>query len=110
MVSYCLINNQKRSDFFHLLWELGLTKHMRLNLERSPCEEDPNYSFSLCVKESLAQQVKESIVCFHNLETLNFFFRANVVCVCVKGSLAPIQSSKYVKQKLTFQSLMKDQV
>ena len=30
---------------------------MRLNLERNQCVEDSTYSFSLCVKESLAQQV-----------------------------------------------------
>ena len=110
MVSYCLINNQKRSDFFHLLWELGLTKHMRLNLERSPCEEDPNYSFSLCVKESLAQQVKNLLFVSIIWKLETFSFEPMMCGVCVKGSLAQIQSSKYVKQKLTFQSLVKGQV
>ena len=38
--------------------ELVLTKRVRLNLEKSPCEENPSYSFSLCVKESLAKQVQ----------------------------------------------------
>ena len=34
-----------------------MTKHVRLNLEKQPCVEDTTYSFSSCVKESVAQQV-----------------------------------------------------
>ena len=38
--------------------EVTLTKHKKLNLERQPCEEDPSYSFSYCVRESLSKKVK----------------------------------------------------
>ena len=38
--------------------EVTLTKHKKLNLERQPCEEDPDYSFSYCVRESLSKKVK----------------------------------------------------
>ena len=37
--------------------ELTLTKHTKLNLDRQPCEEDPVYSFTDCIKEKLATQV-----------------------------------------------------
>ena len=44
--------------------ELILTKQKRLNLERRPCEENPDYSFTVCVKENLSKQVslREGIV------------------------------------------------
>ena len=38
--------------------EVTLTVHKKLNLERQPCEEDPGYSFSYCVRESLSKKVK----------------------------------------------------
>ena len=44
--------------------EFMLTKHVRLNLERNPCVEEPSYSFTLCVKEKLAQQVKKTGLSF----------------------------------------------
>ena len=34
-----------------------MTKHVRLNLEKQPCVEDTDYSFSSCVKESVTQEV-----------------------------------------------------
>ena len=34
---------------------ITLTKQKKLNLERSPCNEDPVYSFTTCVKEKLSQ-------------------------------------------------------
>ena len=37
--------------------EISLTKHKKLNLGHRPCEEKKDYSFTICVKESLSQQV-----------------------------------------------------
>merc|ERR1712130_71783 len=37
--------------------EVTLTSHKKLNLERQPCEEDPGYIFSYCVRESLSKMV-----------------------------------------------------
>ena len=37
--------------------ELVLIKHTKLNLDHQPCEEIKDYSFTTCVKESLAQRV-----------------------------------------------------
>ena len=37
--------------------EITLTKHKKLNLGHRPCEELKDYSFTICVKESLSQQV-----------------------------------------------------
>ena len=34
-----------------------MTKHKKLNLPDRPCEETATYSFTICVKESLSQQV-----------------------------------------------------
>ena len=36
---------------------MTLTKHKKLNLERQPCEEDPDYIFSHCARESLSKKV-----------------------------------------------------
>ena len=33
------------------------TKHRKLNLDRSACNEDPAYSFTTCVKETLSQKI-----------------------------------------------------
>ena len=38
--------------------EVTLTKHKKLNLDRQPCEEDSDYSFNYCVRESLSKKVK----------------------------------------------------
>ena len=40
-----------------LLLDFVLTKHKKLNLEQQPSEEDPDYSFSHCARESLSQKV-----------------------------------------------------
>ena len=37
--------------------DITLTKHKKLNLERRPCEEDPAYSFTGCIKEKLSEKV-----------------------------------------------------
>ena len=37
--------------------DLTLTKHKRLNLDRRPCEEDPFYSFTVCIKEKLSKKI-----------------------------------------------------
>ena len=37
--------------------DLTLTKHKRLNLDRRPCEEDPSYSFTVCIKEKLSEKL-----------------------------------------------------
>ena len=37
--------------------DLTLTKHKRLNLDRRPCEEDPSYSFTVCIKEKLSKKL-----------------------------------------------------
>ena len=37
--------------------DLTLTKHKRLNLDRRPCEEDPFYSFTICIKEKLSKKI-----------------------------------------------------
>ena len=39
---------------FHLI---TLTKQRKLNLDRSPCEEDPSYSFATCTKEKLSEKI-----------------------------------------------------
>ena len=36
---------------------ITLTKQKKLNLPRSPCNEDPVYSFTTCVKEQLSQRI-----------------------------------------------------
>ena len=36
---------------------LTMTEHVKLNLAQDPCHEDLNYSFILCIRESLADQV-----------------------------------------------------
>ena len=37
--------------------EIILVKHKKLNLEHRPCEESEDYSFTTCVKESIAESV-----------------------------------------------------
>ena len=37
--------------------EITLTKTKKLNLGHRPCEEKTDYSFTICVKESLSEQV-----------------------------------------------------
>ena len=40
--------------------ELTLIKHTKLNLDRKPCEEDPAYSFTKCIKENSSKKVIDS--------------------------------------------------
>ena len=49
-------NNESRNEpgKFHLI---TLTKQRKLNLDRSPCEEDPLYSFATCTKEKLSERI-----------------------------------------------------
>ena len=47
-------NTLNASGYSH---DLTLTKHKRLNLDRRPCEEDPAYNFTVCVKENLSEKV-----------------------------------------------------
>ena len=46
-------NSIPEPGVYHLI---TLTKHKKLNLDRSPCEEDPSYSFTTCIKEKLSQK------------------------------------------------------
>ena len=39
--------------------ELTLTKQTKLNLDRRPCNEDPDYSFTKCIKENVSKQVMQ---------------------------------------------------
>ena len=49
-----IFNGEREKSFYQ---ELILTKQKKLNLDRKPCEEDPDYSFTVCVKENLSKQV-----------------------------------------------------
>ena len=40
-----------------LYHRVTLTKQKKLNLDRRPCEEDPTYSFTTCIKEKLSQKI-----------------------------------------------------
>ena len=40
-----------------LYHQITLTKQKKLNIDRSPCEEDPTYSFMTCTKEKLSQKI-----------------------------------------------------
>ena len=50
------VNRKRKPEpgVYHLI---TLTKHKKLNLDRSPCEEDPSYSFTTCIKEKLSQKI-----------------------------------------------------
>ena len=41
----------------HHYQEISLVKQKKLNLNHQPCNEDENYNFKSCVKESIARQV-----------------------------------------------------
>ena len=47
-------NSLNESGYYH---DITLTRHKRLNLDRRPCEEDPSYNFTVCVKENLSEKV-----------------------------------------------------
>ena len=40
--------------------ELTLTRHSKLNLDQRPCENDPTYSFTKCIKENSSKKVMNS--------------------------------------------------
>ena len=42
------------SGYFYYI---TLTKHKKLNLAQTPCEEDLGYNFTVCIKENLSQIV-----------------------------------------------------
>ena len=42
------------SGFYH---DITLTRHKNLNGERKPCEEDPGYNFTFCIKENLSEKI-----------------------------------------------------
>ena len=46
--------NGSTADYY---MTLTMTEHFKLNLARDPCRQDFNYSFILCVRESLSSQV-----------------------------------------------------
>ena len=58
---------------------LTMTEHLKLNLARDPCRQDFNYSFILCVRESLARQVRNCPCCFNLKPVVNrTFFKTRV--------------------------------
>ena len=52
------ITGNKLADGEGLYYEITLTKHKKLNLERQPCEEDPTYSFSDCIQSCKKLHIK----------------------------------------------------
>ena len=50
------INGKTLHDtgYYH---DITLTKHKKLNLDGRPCEEDPAYNFTVCIKEKLSEKV-----------------------------------------------------
>ena len=42
---------------FYVNKYLSVTKHIQLNQKNNPCNEDPNYDFQLCVRNSLTSEV-----------------------------------------------------
>ena len=48
------VNPNTSVDSFY---EISVTEHVELNLPTDPCEEDANYEFRVCVKESLAKKI-----------------------------------------------------
>ena len=38
-------------------YRISVTEHIELNLPNDPCEENQNYDFRVCVKESLAAKI-----------------------------------------------------
>jgi hypothetical protein len=46
------LNNPRGTDYFLLA-----TDHVKMNRPESPCEEDPTYNFTVCVKAGLARTI-----------------------------------------------------
>ena len=53
-VNYWTFNGKFQKNAYQ---ELTLTKHKNLNLDQRPCEEDPDYSFTNCIKENSSKKV-----------------------------------------------------
>ena len=64
------------SRTFGPLYTIDVTRHKNLNVPDSPCEEDSEYDFSLCVKESLSR----SIGCRFNRLQINLLTLINSIC------------------------------
>ena len=66
---------QNHRPFCNYYLEITLTKHKKLNLDRKPCEESLDYSFTNCIKQQISNQVN---MC-KNIQD-NFFFKLQVGC------------------------------
>ena len=55
-VNYWTFNGKFQRNAYQ---ELTLTKHTKLNLDQRPCEEDPDYSFTNCIRENSSKKVKK---------------------------------------------------
>ena len=53
-VNYWIFEGPSQKNHYQ---ELILTKHTKLNLDQRPCEEDPVYSFTKCIKENSSKKV-----------------------------------------------------
>ena len=53
-VNYHTFSGNSEKNHYH---ELSLTRQTKLNLKQKPCEENPNYSFTTCIKENIADKV-----------------------------------------------------
>ena len=53
-VNYHTFSGNSEKNHYH---ELSLTRQTKLNLKQRPCEENPNYSFTTCIKENIADKV-----------------------------------------------------
>ena len=53
-VNYHTFSGNSEKNHYH---ELSLTRQTKLNLKQRPCEENPNYSFTTCIKENIANKV-----------------------------------------------------
>jgi hypothetical protein len=51
------IRFQMDEGFIFISLYLSVTKHIKMNQKTNPCNEDPNYDFQLCVRNSLSRKV-----------------------------------------------------
>ena len=70
---------EKTTSWFY---KLSLVEVNKLNLPRSPCVEDPSYSFLSCVRRSIASKVRENNISV----SLVTKFSKNI-CINIKGWL-----------------------
>ena len=71
-------------------YSLNLREHRKLDTPHNPCVEDPNYSFTTCIKESLSQQTG----CRLRWDTLSDQRRQE--CTALKQYQAILQGYKYL--------------